>query len=183
MNLSRIAVFWPGLPQLWYRSQWSALAYAMFFAAALNLALLSTFYWYQWYPLWLNRLLWFSVFTASIWSAMKSLPTWNSLVNPPVPANLDSRFMDAQRQYLQGNYIEAEGVLIKLLDRNPEDAEAMLLLGTICRRTKRSKQGLLWLQRTEMIERGSKWRHEISSERRMLLDQTQESLAANATNS
>lgn len=165
MDLSRFAAFWPGLPHLWYRSHWTSLFYAILFAAALNLALVSTFYWYQWYPVWLNRVLWTSVVVASIWSAVKTWPVWSGITHPTVSNSLANRLIDAQRHYLQGNYTETETVLVKLLDRVPDDVEAMLLLSTVCRRTNRPKQALLWLQRMELVEASARWRFEIASER------------------
>ncbi len=47
----------------------------------------------------------------------------------------DTLFRKAQREYLNGNWIGAEQLIVKLIDANPNDIDAQLLLASVLRRT------------------------------------------------
>jgi hypothetical protein len=105
--------------------------------------------------------------------------TWRQLC-PPKPAadpQIDDWFREAQHAYLKGHWIEAEGLLAKLLARQPADAEARLLLAAVQRRTKAWEQSRRTLNELRALPAAARWGLEIESE----LEQLSELEAERAT--
>jgi hypothetical protein len=170
-----LASLWPGLPQAWKLGSLRGLALAVAFAAGLNLALVCSLVWPRWpiaslpagsaalvacvwvLGLWIVGLRW----TALGWSRLCPPPKKND-------PQLDDWFREAQHEYLKGHWIAAETLLVRLLARQPADAEARLLLASVQRRNKhwqQARQTLIELQPVAL-----RWQGEIAAELNQLTD-------------
>ena len=166
-------VFWPGLSRLWLRGEGSGLLAAVLFGLVVNSLLITTFVW----PRLLgtegttqvfNLLGWFAVLC--FWG-VSVVSTWRLL--PRLLPGADSRgddalFMRAQHEYLKGHWFEAEKLLLKLLEQSPRDADALVILAGLYRRTERYEEAERQLILLEHLEGGGKWLFEIDTERRLL---------------
>ena len=88
-------------------------------------------------------------------------------------AQLDALFVQAQTQYMKGDWLSAEQSLNKVLRHNPRDVEAQLLLATLYRRTKRFQEAKNQLSKLCLLESSSRWEYEIAAENRMLVESKQ----------
>jgi len=159
-----IICLWPGLPRLWIRGDWGALAIAVAFGAALNLVLVSSFIWPELLPPSLNLIGWLilgTVWLASVFQAYRTLP---DLREPP---RVDDRglFIQAQAEYLKGHWFEAETLLRQLLRHCSRDVDVLLMLATLYRRTGRYDEATKQLDRLDRLDEAPKWRWEIAQER------------------
>lgn len=164
-------LFWPGLAGLWLRGHWLGLAGAVGFAAAVNLALLTTFVWPRlvsrdlppwavpvaaWVlVLWLWTIGWKGAARILAREAAKSLQP---------DAVSDALLCEAQTEYLRGHWLEAESLLMRLLVRRPGDAEARLLLASVCRRSGHAEQARQQLAELARLPAAAVWRDEIAAE-------------------
>ena len=94
---------WPGLPQLWARGSWSALAVAVGFAALVNLALLSSLVWNELLAPSVRSACWMAVM--AIWGSSAALCYgWDrrkqAIGGQSPPAK--RRFGEALDHYLKG---------------------------------------------------------------------------------
>ncbi len=166
MQIARYMAWWPGLLNLWYRGEIYSLAISLLFATLLNIALLSSLLWQEWLSVWLVRALWCVLGGASLWSFGLSIFCKSGIQKGLPTAECDRLFAVAQKDYLRGDYFEAEACLHRILGDGYEDPEAALLLASILRRTGRTRQALDCLERLERLDRASRWAIEIDSERR-----------------
>ena len=158
---------WPGLARIWWRGEASSLVPAALFGLALNYLLLASFLWSELAPLHLLRWAWCGVgafWILGIWQALSFLP---QLEGSGSPASREL-FLQAQAEYLQAHWFEAELLLERALKIDARDVEARLLLATMYRHTRRLEQAETELQRLERLERAEMWRLEIEGERRAL---------------
>lgn len=170
MGRMPLATFiWPGLPQLWKRGTWSAVAWAVAFACLLNATLLVSFLWTELLPPAIRNLAWLgtgvawlgSLVWASFW-----LRREEALKRPGTGSS--DAFREALDHYLKANWFEAECILAELLRRNPRDLEAELLLVSLLRHTGRFDEAETGLQRLERLDDSTAWELEIAGERRQL---------------
>ncbi len=170
-----LSCFWPGLVPLWFRGRWSGLVLALAFALVLNVSLLLTFIW----P-WTVHL----VLLLGVWALVGGVwlfGTWRSFrqlrregfavegqIDSPLGANPDQAYRDAQVQYLQGNWLEAEEQLLAMLKDVPEDIEARLMLATMYRHTDQADQAVRQLRLLSRYEGAERWDLEIRKERELL---------------
>lgn len=161
--------FWPGLPRLWCRGEWSSLAAAVAFSGALNLVLLASFVWPELLPSSLVVAGWLLVLTTCLISALRAYRQWPELL---CAAGVDERglFIRAQGEYLKGHWYEAECLLQQLLSRSPHDVDAGLMLATLYRHTRRYDEALAWLGRLDRLEAAERWQWEIERERQLNAD-------------
>ncbi len=160
---------WPGLPQL-LQGSWWGLGWALVGAALLNLTVLSTFIWKEWFPEWAKPLLWGSIILLWSGSALAS-SSWNRLLpslSHPSPAPSNLLFVEATEFYLQAQWFEAEKRLIQLLRQNPRDVEARLMIATLFRHTRRWDEALRQLDQLERLEASQAWALEIYRERALI---------------
>jgi hypothetical protein len=145
------------------------------FAAALNLALVSSFVWPRWPIASLPAgtaaaIAWVSVLGLWILGLRWTAQTWSQLC-PPKPKSdpqLENWFREAQHEYLKGHWIEAETLLKRILARQPVDAEARLLLASVQRRTGAQNQARQTL--TELQPVAAKWQWEIDAELKQMTE-------------
>jgi len=158
-------LIWPGLPQLWREGAWGALLLALGAAWLLDVLLLSTLVWHEWLPPVARQLGWVSLI--AIWGAWVGVFVhWhrkrvaNAAANDP-----EALFRRAQSEYLQGDLFKAEATLQYLLDREPRDAEARLLLATLLRHQQRLDEADNQLKQLSRLETAARWQIEITVER------------------
>ena len=168
------AYLWPGLPQLWTRGSWVALALAVGFTALANALAAATFVWDEWLP---ARGRWAAlVVLAIVWliAWLEGRADWRRLLtelsagDAPVadPTELADRwYREAQAYYLAADWVSAEQTLVKLLKHDPRDAAARLMLATLWRHEGRTDAASEELDRLERLETAEPWKVEIGWER------------------
>lgn len=163
-----VRYLWPGLPQIWSDGSWSALALAAAFAVLVNLALLATLVWSELFPPGLRRLAW--LLAAVFWGGSAVWSYWRDgrSRSPDDPGRWEDPFREAIDHYLQGNWLETEQALRGLLDANPRDLDAGLMLATLLRGTGRVDEAARQLDRLWRQEGSEKWELEIRRERALL---------------
>jgi hypothetical protein len=162
---------WPGLPQLWKRGRWSALAVAIGCAALVNATLLGTLVWSELFAPGLRTIAWLTVTVIWIGAALFSRLREPASAAREVEPEGDN-YSKALEHYLKGNWFEAECELANLLRRNPRDLEAGLLLVALLRHTGRLEEAVRQIQRLERFDGCEKWELELFRER-ALIEQAQ----------
>jgi len=166
-SISVVTCLWPGLPQLWWRGDWRGLLTAVCFALAVNLGLLASFVWLDWFPGWAVTGGWIAAlgyWLASIWHGHRWLTDFRGDCQNPAREHL---FVQAQTEYLRGHWLEAEALLKRLAAEPAGDAEAQLTLATLYRRTRRFAEAETMLEQLERTDEARPWLTEIRRERRL----------------
>lgn len=158
---------WPGLAALWRRGNVRSLVAALLFSWAISVLLLATFVWPAWFGLFGVRLFWFVAGVAWLVSCVHSHWFFSQMIEKTDPQS-QSAFEKAQQCYLQGNWFEAEAILLELLDRFPRDAEALLLLVGVLRHTQRWQPALRRLDQLESLDSAAQWQFELCRERQIV---------------
>jgi uncharacterized protein HemY len=172
-----VFALWPGLARLWLRGEFAGLVLAVTFAAAVNLALVTTFVWPQLVsrqlPTWLTPMV---AWIAVVWFWIAGLRTGGRIVaeivrkNQPLDAQATQLLRQAQREYLKGHWFEAEALLLDLLHGSPGDVEAHLLLASIQRRTKRPADARQTLRELAELAGSGQWTEEVQREQHKLAE-------------
>ncbi len=144
-----------------------ALALAVAFAVLLNLALVTSLVWTEILDSWHRNILWTVVGVVWFVSAVVSARWWQSRESPQ-PDLAQDLFRHSLNQYLQGNWIEAERRLRRLLRKNSHDVDARLLLVGVMRHTHRIDEAHRQLDRLVACEGAEKWQTEIDREYALL---------------
>lgn len=161
--------FWPGLPRLWYRGDTAALAMAILFGLALNMALVATFAWPDWLSPWSVRMLWVTLLLVSPVAAVRNYLAWPSIQHPIVPSvDRDAMFTEAQTSYLRGDYFEAEAALHGVFAGGKQDIESAILMVSILRRTRRLAQAMYCIDRLLLLDSAATWTYELKLERQRI---------------
>ncbi len=96
----------------------------------------------------------------------------NCLTLPGLLASSDARssqlLVEAQGDYLRGNWFEAEAKLLQVLHLHSRDAESLLLLAGVLRRTKRHPAALRRLGQLELLDSAAGWYFEIQREKKLI---------------
>ncbi|MCE9551815.1 MAG: tetratricopeptide repeat protein [Planctomycetes bacterium] len=167
-------LIWPGFRQVWIHSSYPALALGVGAALLLNLLLATEFVWTEWLSSTARLVGWLGVLT--IWSVAAAV-TWLAITRErrqtaaklaggeagevePLAAVIE--------EYLQGKWYEAERLLRQQMRREKKDAEAMLMLATLCRHTGRLDEAERRLDELAALEAAGKWEVEIATERRLI---------------
>jgi hypothetical protein len=137
-------------------------------AILLNLLLLATFVWVELLAPGHLRLGWLAAGTLWGGSAILSVGYARRGGRPRVADSAEGLFRGALSEYLQGSWFEAETILVRLLNENPRDAEARLLLATLLRHTRRYGEALAQLARLELLRDAEAWAQEIAAEKRAI---------------
>lgn len=163
-NFASIALIWPGLPQLWIRGCWLGASTAIGFTILLNLCILTTWIWSELFTRGLFGALWLSF--AAFWGVgcYFNARFLRKLFYITTEENVPDTFHLAQVEYLKGNWFEAEGLLTKLLERDPGDAEAHLLLVSIMKMTGHAEEAVEHLEYMNTLNGSRRWQLEISRE-------------------
>ena len=172
---------WPGLPSLWLRGSWAGLVVAVGFTALANVLLLATLVYREWISsdaLWIGygalTLVWLLAWWQSRWERRAVLADATGEDAPLSPGKekkrirLEELFREAQRKYIESDWVAAEQLLLKLLKSDSRDVEGRLLLATLWRHQGRTQEAERQLQRLERLESAQDWQREIAAERKHL---------------
>ncbi len=161
-----LAYLWPGLPTILANGSWIGLAWATVFAVLINLLILATLWWPELFPLHVRNGMWLAA--AVFWSGA-TIASMRSLQSQP-EEDLEGEvtFADATKLYLRADWFGAERVLTELLQKNPRDVEAGLMLATVWRHTGRIDEASQQLDRLELLDGSRRWMLEIHQERKCL---------------
>jgi len=158
----------PGLAPAWLYGNPVALLELLAFTLVFNTLLIATWVWPLWGPAWIVWGGWFFCFIFWLVSAIHAwwrLPKWLG-TTPKIPKR--DFFVEAQREYLCGNWFDAEALIAKRLAECPDDVEAALLLAGILRRTNRLQQCSACLLQIRLRESATHWLLEIEREQELL---------------
>ena len=161
---------WPGSGGVLRQGRWSFLVIALIYGFALCGVVMACFHWSE---LLTGMLRWCAyVALGLLWLVLSSqssrLEKRCHQMRLPPPSNKDT-LPDAQQHYLQGNWFEAECCLNMLLQKNPRDIEAMLMLATLYRHKERFDEANTLIRELERLEDAVRWKYEIRSEKRKLI--------------
>ena len=173
----RLSCFWPGLAQAWWRGSFAGLMAALAFGWGLCILLVATFIWPDWFYHWVVSLGWFAMLTFWLIASVRSHWHFGQLQADAGPVAGDSRFAQAQTEYLRGNWFEAESLLLAILTDTPRDAEAHLLLAGVHRQTRRWSAAFRRLDQLELLDTAARWTFEIRRERQLIERRKREYLA------
>jgi hypothetical protein len=152
---------WPGLAQIWSGQEVLGLLLGVFFASAVNLAIVSRWIWIDAFATGLSDFLavlagfsWLMSFGYTVW--------WIGLCHPDRHRQeIERLFREAQETYLQGRWSESKKRIERILARDETDADALMQLGSLYVRTREpSLARRAFLQCLESSQ-GAKWRWEI----------------------
>ncbi len=161
---------WPGLPFAWRRGSWLGLAIGVTFAALLNLLLLSRLIWTDFLSADLLR--WVVGALSTVWVAavVTAIRYWPRPLEAFLRSPQQDLFPAALVEYLQGNWFEAERTCRQLLDYEPRDAEARLLLASTYRASGRGAEAAAELDLLCQSTTSARWSQEIAAERQRLAE-------------
>lgn len=159
-----LTLLWPGMPWLWLRGSAGGLVLALAFAVLLDLAIVASWVYSEFFGLQVSLGLWAAA--AAVWlvatvSAVSAFP-------PPIrttrDAATDALFVAARDAYLARDWLTAETKLRSLLVVAPTDGEAQLLLATLLRRVGRLKESREALDKLSRSDSGGPWLSAIARE-------------------
>jgi hypothetical protein len=153
--------FWPGLAQIWSGQEVLGLLLGVFFASALNAAIVSRWIWREAFPAdWPD---FFAILAVATWLAGLGYSVWwVGLCHPDRHrGEIDRLFREAQEAYLQGRWHDARDRLERILSRDETDADALMQLGTVYWRTDQAAAARRAFAQCLELKGGSKWRWEI----------------------
>ena len=164
---------WPGLPQLARDGNWAALAFAVAAAAILNVVLLGTWFWTDLFAPAPRIIVWILLTIA--WSISVGYWAWTDRPGHPRSGSAataektgEDIFREALKDYLKGNWFDAERKLNVLLRREEHDVEARLLLATLLRHRKRFDEATHQLNLLVRLDGAHRWALEIRHEGELL---------------
>jgi len=159
---------WPGLPLVWRDGRWGALAVAVGFAALVNLALMASLLWSELFAAEVRSSVWMAVVIIWWGSAVLSYRRDSRDSIRTESNSAQDAYAEALDRYLQADWFESERALRRLLEENPRDLDAGLMLATLLRRTGRPGEAERELDRIDRFDGSEKWELEIRRERELL---------------
>lgn len=163
---TEMAYYWPGLAIAWHRGAARGLFISVVYAWWICLLLLATFVWPEWFSVALVRGMWLLAFVVWLGTTIYSRFTMRSY---RVSCDDSGEFEKAQEEYLRGNWFEAEALLLRILERQPEDVPAALLLIGILRHTQRWQPALRRIEQVKLLDSAAVWTFEVEQEKRLVL--------------
>jgi hypothetical protein len=145
------------------------LVWAASFSVLLNIGLIASLVWPEILSAQALQVVWLA--TAAIWlfSAWYQMRQARREADAPsFTASEDSLFIQAQGEYLKGNWEEAEWTLRQRLSSEPRDVESRLLLLTLYRRRGRRELAIEQLKLLKRLDGAADWTDEIDRESRWL---------------
>ena len=170
-KLRRLAAFWPGFSGLWHGGTPTSLALALLFALSVNSAILCSFVWTEFASTEVHVLLWIGAGLCFVLAATYSF--MSSRGQASLRETARDLFLRAQREYLGGEWSEAETLLSQIVKRQPCDVEARLFLATIYRHTNRQDEARRQLRHLSKLTRSADWSMEIAREWQQLSSRAQ----------
>ncbi len=159
---------WPGFVGVVRRGLWDQLALALLFGVLAQATLFVNFFWSDYLGGYLRAstgvvflIAW--IFLGAV--AGGRLKRYEKSLLFDADGAL---FLEAQTRYLRGEWFEAECALKSVLKKNPQDAEALLLLATLYRHIKRFSEARQTLAALEKLEAADYWAYEIGLEKKAI---------------
>ncbi len=159
---------WPGFVGVVRRGLWDQLALALLFGVLAQATLFVNFFWSDFLGGYLRAstgvvfiIAW--IFLGAV--AGGRLKRYEKSLLYDAEGEL---FLEAQTHYLRGEWFEAECALKSVLKKNPQDAEALLLLATLYRHIKRFSEARQTLAALEKLEAADYWAYEIGLEKKAI---------------
>jgi hypothetical protein len=153
--------FWPGLAQIWSGQEILGILLGMFFAAALNVAVIGRWIWLEALPVgWAD---FFATLAGVIWLASLSYTVWWVRFCHPerYRVEIDRLFREAHEAYLQGHWSESRRRIERILAMDESDCDALMQLGTLYLRTNQPTLARRTFRQCLESKHGAKWRWEI----------------------
>ena len=152
---------WPGMAQIWSGQEILGLLLGLFFASAVNLAIVSRWIWIDAFATGLSDFLatlagfsWLMSFGYTVW--------WIGLCHPDRHRQeIERLFREAQEAYLQGRWSESKKRIERILARDESDADALMQLGSLYVRTREPSMARRAFVQCLESSQGAKWRWEI----------------------
>lgn len=163
----RLVCLWPGLAAAWHCGNLRGLVVSVVFGWTLSVLLIASFVWQEWFSSLLVGGLWTGLGVVWLVESVRGMWAFNAMVEP-TNAKCAEAFLEAQQEYIQGNWFDAEAILLEVVHQKPRDAEALLLLVGVLRHTRRWQPALRRLNQLEFLEAASSWRYEIQQERALI---------------
>ena len=163
-----ITGIYPGLKGLTGLGRWCYLVIALTFAFCLDLVIFLNGFWVDFIPSGWKK--WTLVALFLFWCVLTILSgrLYRAMENRRRLDADGDLYLEAVTHYLKGNWREAASCAKALLRYNQDDVEAMLLLATLYRHTRRLDDAKSMLDRLELLESSDKWFYEIQLEKREL---------------
>ncbi len=181
MVATRLVCLWPGLPTAWYRGVGVSTFIAVAFAWLVCLVLLATFVWPAWFAPIVVRALWLVMLIGWAYASVANNLRFSTILQPTGGTEVSQVVSQAQQAYLQGNWFDAEALLLDIVHRYPRDAEALLLLVGVLRHSKRWQPALRRLEQLRLLESADRWRYEIEREADLIQAEMAEELDREST--
>lgn len=159
---------WPGAVPLILEPGWGTFLVAAAFACLFHLCLAATFVWPEILPSLLTRGAWFFLALGWAYSVYWAALCDRRRRRAVTPSPGEDVFPAALQAYLRGEWSRTEHLLGRLLHRNPRDADALLLLVSLWRRTGRLDEAGRLLRELEKLDAARRWYAEIQREKRLL---------------
>jgi hypothetical protein len=153
--------FWPGLAQIWSGQEILGLLLGVFFASAMNIAVMGRWIWREALPAgWAD---FFATLAGVTWLASLSYTTWWARFCHPDRhrAEIDRLFREAHEAYLQGHWGEARRRIERILAMDESDSDALMQLGALYVRTNQPNLARRTFRQCLESKQGAKWRWEI----------------------
>ena len=165
MHLSNyLTCLWPGLSELWWRGRLSALPLAIGFALAFNALLVMRYLYPTWVDPWLiGSAWWIGIVMWGVWT-VKSMRALPELLQPRHVSQQPDCFPEAQQAFLAEQWDVAEARLLAVLEIEPRDPPALLLLSGVYRHTDRAGYAAALIQELQRLEVAAAWEIEIQAE-------------------
>ena len=174
-NLIKPFLFlWPGSTGALRHGLWKHLGVAVFFGIICQLAIFLNFYWIDFLSSFARFCVVGGVVTSWLFlsaAASSDLKRYEKMLDVD---SSGEAFLEAQTQYLCGNWFETECCLKNLLKKNPYDVEAILLKATLYRHLRRFAEARKTLAELEKIDASLYWREEIDLEKRNIVEDENE---------
>jgi hypothetical protein len=153
--------FWPGLAQIWSGQEVLGLLLGVFFASAVNLAIVSRWIWTDAFATGMSDFAatlglfsWLTSFGYTVW--------WVGLCHPDRHRQeIERLFREAQEAYLQGRWSESKKRIERILAKDESDADALMQLGSLYVRTREPAMARRAFLQCLESSQGAKWRWEI----------------------
>lgn len=139
----------------------------------LNDLLAASLVWTEWLPTDVLAIGWLTatvVWTGAAWASWRMQEMRDEADGSAEASARDKLFCEAQTQYLQGNWIETETALKKLLKNDRRDVEARLMFSTLWRHTKCCEESLREVEFLVRTEEASGWAQELQQLRTKLVE-------------
>lgn len=166
---------WPGLRGLWRHGRLSGLVVALLFAAILQTAVLTSLIWPDLIGAAARAVVCFSVVLFWLVFAVPELAQSAVFRRLSVESvDREHLFQSAQREYLKGNWFQAETLFERLIRLDAQDVEARFYLATMNRHIDRIDEAQRKLEELESVPAARRWQWEMRQERQLLVRRKRE---------